>query len=134
MWNHVAVAVGLAGALAIVSAAAVAAGQACQNPPERTRNGQPQTVADPGIPRVRIERQRCPASAPVHKDKDKGCDTEAQARVSNPPPPEGTEPAFGEVPVAVVVPPSAPYSGQVPPGPAPSRERVKPGCGTHPAS
>jgi hypothetical protein len=86
-----------------------------------------------GMPRVRITRPRCvPVMPRKPRNDDDGCAT-ARSAAPNPPPHQ-SEAAFGEVPVAALVPPSLPYPDQVPAGSPTGGPSRKTGCGVRPAS
>jgi hypothetical protein len=121
----------LAGMFGTAIANAGEARHACPAQPQQGAHAGARSRDAGRIPRVKVPRQRC-TPAPVHTDR--GCLTDSAARATNPPPPAGTEPSFGDVPVATLMPPSVPSSGEPAPGPARASPKAHAGCRPRPAS
>jgi hypothetical protein len=128
--NYFAVFACLAGMASTAAASADGPAPACAVEAKQSSGARDAQQRDSRLPQVTVRRQRC-TPAPIRPDH--GCAEADQARAANPPPPRGTEPSFGDVPLAALMPPSPP-SGAIPPGAAPMPARKKGGCTARPAS
>lgn len=135
LWNYSTSCGAVLAIALLVPPAATAAAPAC--PPgqvlaEPTKSPSAGSRSDAaGMPRVRITRPRCVPAVPKKACTDNcGC-ASTRGTVTKVSPPHMSEPAFGEVPVAALVPPSMPYPDQVPAGSPKGGPAPQPDCGVN---